>query len=294
MRKFVKFCLIAGTSLLVSGIVLAGVVMLLGGFDAFASVNSRGQRYFNVLDHVAEALPNNRFYNDLVVNGERKSDGSLSADVQLAAGIAKLDIEAGVGNFKVLPWDNDYARIEISGYGECRYYQRGDTFYVEGFDTDNGWWRWTNYSSRFADNEMALYLPRHQFSEQISLDVGTGTLEIKDFSTKVLDGEVGVGKLYMDNIATHRLDLETGVGTASFNGTISGNVNAECGVGNITLVIKGNENDFNYNIDCSIGNVSVGGRSYSGLGSSQIVNNGSDKSMRLECAVGNIKVRFVE
>jgi hypothetical protein len=272
------------------GLILAGVVIALGGVDSFANINFNERYTFFVWDDLLE----NRSNNDLTVNRERVAGNSFSTDYQITAEITKLDIEAGVGSFQVLPWDNDYIRLEIQGRGNCKYYREGNSFKVEGFDADDSWWQRASNSWRSEDNELTLYVPANHAFTDIEIDLGVGTLEIRDLVTDSLSGDVGVGKLIMRNMATRRLDLETGVGDVSFEGAVSGDVEAECGVGSITLLVKGNENDFDYLIDCSVGTVTVGNRAYSGLNNTNTVNNNSHKSMRLECSVGSIVVRFFE
>jgi hypothetical protein len=63
-------------------------------------------------------------------------------------------------------------------------------------------------------------------------------------------------------------------------------------MGNITMQLEGEEEDFDYELDCVTGNLRIGDTEYSGLASSREVDNNAIKKMDLQCAMGNIEVEF--
>ena len=65
-------------------------------------------------------------------------------------------------------------------------------------------------------------------------------------------------------------------------------------MGAMELNLAGSEEDFNYTIEAAMGNVSVGGVDYSGIGQDRTIKNSADKNMNIECAMGNIEVDFEE
>lgn len=52
------------------------------------------------------------------------------------------------------------------------------------------------------------------------------------------------------------------------------------------------QDNFNYSIDCGIGEVILGGESYSSLGVSREIDNDAEKKMELDCGVGQIHVEY--
>ena len=52
------------------------------------------------------------------------------------------------------------------------------------------------------------------------------------------------------------------------------------------------QDNFNYSIDCGIGEVILGGDSYSSLGVSREIDNDAEKKMELHCGVGQIHVEY--
>ena len=83
-----------------------------------------------------------------------------------------------------------------------------------------------------------------------------------------------------------------GVGEFDFSGEIKKFGNLKCGIGSMYLNLVGSEKDYDYSLECGMGNISLGDRDFSGLGSGQEISNGSDKKFTLECGMGEIEVDF--
>ena len=67
----------------------------------------------------------------------------------------------------------------------------------------------------------------------------------------------------------------------------------ECGLGELDLTLTGTQEDYNYDLECGVGNLDVGSDSYSGLGREKSISNkGADRKLNLECGMGNISVDF--
>ena len=96
----------------------------------------------------------------------------------------------------------------------------------------------------------------------------------------------------MNDLQVEELDGECGVGEFDFSGEIKKFGNLKCGIGSIYLNLVGSEKDYDYSLECGMGNISLGDRDFSGLGSGQEISNGSDKKFTLECGMGEIEVDF--
>ena len=62
-----------------------------------------------------------------------------------------------------------------------------------------------------------------------------------------------------------------------------------------TLLAAGKitQEDYNYDLECGVGNLDVGSDSYSGLGREKSISNtGADRKVDLECGMGNVSVNF--
>ena len=57
--------------------------------------------------------------------------------------------------------------------------------------------------------------------------------------------------------------------------------------------VTGTQDEYNYDLQCGIGNLDIGSDSYSGLGREKHISNASaDRKLELECGMGNVSVSF--
>ena len=299
MGKLAKVCLVIAAIMIALGLFVGTIVTALGGGNLIRAAANNGivnitpwgmnfwdwgwnwGRNWNI---------SNNHWNggfELTVNGDRVADNSYSKDFSFD-NIDSLYITVGVGEFNVIPWDKNVFKIKITGVGACRYYERGSTLHVDGFDFTG--WTTTNLNTR--NNKMTLYVPESIYYDEINIEVGVGSLDISGLTSRRLRSDSGVGSLNMNGMSTERLTMTNGIGEAKFRGVVNGDVSVDTGIGSVRLQIEGNENDFNYDISCSIGSVVVGKQSYSGLANDRRINNNADKNMRLNCAIGEITVTF--
>ena len=55
---------------------------------------------------------------------------------------------------------------------------------------------------------------------------------------------------------------------------------------------EGTKSDYNYNLECGVGEIILGDETYSGLGGEKRVQNGGNKLIEAECSVGRIQIAF--
>lgn len=107
--------------------------------------------------------------------------------------------------------------------------------------------------------------------------------------------EVEGGKVEIDHISCKSMEIELQAGSVNFRGDIKEQLLAECQAGDIRGVLAGRREDFNVDMECSVGSVNVGGATWTGLFMDQEFEGGSGKKeMELSCEAGNINVDFLE
>ena len=67
-----------------------------------------------------------------------------------------------------------------------------------------------------------------------------------------------------------------------------------CSMGYVALYLMGNEDDFNYQLEGAMGNIDIGGMSFSGFGQEKKIDNGASKNIEVECSMGNISILFMD
>lgn len=125
------------------------------------------------------------------------------------------------------------------------------------------------------------------------LTVGAGKIRIRNLACEEADMDIGAGDLEIDEaVIAKEADIDLGMGNVSIGGVIMGDLNVDCGMGTVTLDMDDAEHDHNFMVSCSMGTVKVGSHSYSGMGSEQTINNGSDSDFDIDCSMGTVTVKF--
>ena len=296
MSKFAKFCLIAAAIMICLGLFIGTVVTAIGGRnvihnianDGIITVSPGGMKFWDWSWGWPWNYGNRGNWNiDLTVNGNKAQDRSYTAAFA-ANDIDSLNIKVGIGDFKVVPWDQDDFQIEIRGMGKLNYYSEAKTLVVDGFDLSS----WNTVNVNASNNKLTLYVPQNISYDNIRAEVGVGALNIRDLTANYINTDSGVGSLTMNDMTVGRLNIENSVGETTFKGEVNGDITAECSIGSISLRLKGEYSDFDYAINCALGNISIAGRSYTSLVGESTISNDADKKMRLDCSIGNIDVKF--
>lgn len=127
--------------------------------------------------------------------------------------------------------------------------------------------------------------------DNVDIEVGAGSMHVKELiANNYADMECGVGELVVDDMKAGDVNLDCGFGSIRIDGSILGDCYAESGVGNIALNLEGNEEDYNYTIDCGIGNVILNESNYSFTANKTIRNKDAIGSFDLDCGIGQIEL----
>ena len=133
--------------------------------------------------------------------------------------------------------------------------------------------------------------------EKMDISIGAGEMVNTADGTAALQAdsinlEIGAGHMSLNGLEARKLDVECGAGQMELRNVTAQNIDAECGLGQLTMVVNGEEKEYNYEVDCGIGRVAVGSFEYSGLGNSKEINNGGSRNMSIDCGIGEVIVTF--
>lgn len=320
MKKFMKVCAITALILLVIGFVMAIAGGILGGTaginevvdsvtDGKLQINlGNGNGFGITID--GEDWVNEQFHYEITDNMIFESEYSMMhGDVEkhaVGSNVNKLNIEAGGCAFYFEESEDSQFYVEAEGTGKFQCFIKNDSLHVKTTRKVNSW-------DDYDECKIKLYIPADYNFEKVTVQLGAGYLEMDDITAAEMDLEVGAGKITADELQAEKCDVEVGMGEIlisdmqvskmnaevgmghlMLDGTILGNVDAECAMGAIEMELAGIEEQFNYSIEAAMGNITVDGTDYSGVGQDRTIKNGADKTMNLECAMGNIEVDFKE
>ena len=127
------------------------------------------------------------------------------------------------------------------------------------------------------------------------LTVGAGNMEVENINAKNSDFKIEAGNMEVNGIETENVDILCEAGRfKGKNVKLSSNATVECGAGSVSMDMMHQEQDFNYDLECSVGSISIGNEKYGGLGMEQKIENNSDKEFDIECSVGAVEIEFEE
>lgn len=142
--------------------------------------------------------------------------------------------------------------------------------------------------------KITIHMPADFQFTKASLGLAAGYLHVEDIAAKELSVDVGAGEGAVDSFQAYEVDLKCGAGMLVAAGAAEAEVDIGCGVGEIIYTAHGKESDYNYNIDCGVGEITCGTNTYTGLGRSKSVDHHGSKNMDLECGIGTVTVNFLE
>ena len=132
----------------------------------------------------------------------------------------------------------------------------------------------TNIGGLITTSEIKLYLPKGYVFE------------------KGVEMELGAGEIRGKGLAADEIRIAVGAGNIDCSGNIRQSAILQCALGNITLKPEGRETDFDYEIDCAMGNIDLNGTEYAGFAKSKSIKNGAEKHIEASCSMGNIDINF--
>lgn len=230
------------------------------------------------MEHSAEMGQKNM--EPAAVGNESATDGIV---YQLKYQPTKLDIELKYDELILEEGDSFCVRVYDDNGKNVTVKESSDTLKV----------RSTKKLSK--TRKVCISYPEDVKLQELEIEMGAGTVYLnRDIETEKLSVEMGAGEFESKNPVTAReADLEIGTGSMTFADLSARKTDGECGLGEMDLTLTGTQEDYNYDLECGVGNLDVGSDSYSGLGREKSISNkGADRKLNLECGMGNVSVDF--
>ena len=160
--------------------------------------------------------------------------------------------------------------------------------------------------------KLRIDIPEDKQFDDISMDLGAGEIQVDDLRaiqmeinggagvfqaqslrvSDLFDAELGVGDFYVKKAILGDTQIKCGVGTMEIkNCKLNGDATVKGGVGDVTIGLDAQETDYNYDLKCGVGELSVFGTSYHSLGKNKQIDNDADDTITLKCGVGSMCVK---
>lgn len=329
MKKFMKGCGIAALILIVLGIIMGiaagsiqGTALISDTVEKVTDGNVHlnldiGDFGLTIGDKIGEAIEDTigdelfdegsiLYELDENMNFDKAFD-IISGDVtkySLGNEVTSLKIEVGGCELNIVDSGDDNFYVEAHNTRKFQSYVRNGKLTIKATKSAKNW-------SALKDCSITLYVPEGFRFDHVEVELGAGMLDLGNLYANELELEVGAGQItgeyleiskasvsvgmgevHIDDMQVDKLDAEVGMGSLYLTADIRESAQMECSVGELELTVKGQETDFNYNVEAAIGNVEIGNDSYSGLAQERRINNSADKTISVECAMGNVTVDF--
>ena len=214
-------------------------------------------------------------------NRETYTDGIYSVEDSEAS---DLEIIVGVGELKIKYHDEPFVGLEIGNQDKMQCYVQDDKLKITA-GLING---------ISSSSSMTVYLPADKYYNSILVDVDAGNIEAEKLMGEEIDINIAAGQFIVDEIDTHSLNIEVGMGNAESSGAVNQDIMVDCGMGQVIMELKGDGKDFNYELECGVGSLSVKDvYSIAGIGDVEL-NNNAAKEMEISVGMGAVEVTFEE
>lgn len=289
MKKFMKVAAITAGIFVLIGLIIMIIGIGCGGIqDVRQKSMNELQRVMDkfegieIVDGINISWGSIDFSGELFADDEEiYTDGNYTIEDSVAS---DLEIIVGVGDLKIKYHDEPYVALEIGNHDKMQCYVQDDKLKITA-GLING----VNSSS-----SMTVYLPEDKRYNNILVDVDAGNIEAEKLVAEEIEINVAAGQFIIDEIDTYKMDLEVGMGNAEIRGEINEEIIVDCGMGQVIMELKGDGKDFNYELDCGIGSLSVEDvYVIAGIGDVER-NNNAAKEMEISVGMGAVNVTFEE
>ena len=140
--------------------------------------------------------------------------------------------------------------------------------------------------------ELELYIPIGVLKE-IEIEAVNGTISADRIVADNVNIEIDNASVQMDElIVENKAELQINAGQMIVGFYSGNNLETECAMGSIMVVCEGKQEDYNYDLECGMGQIQIQQDIYSGIGKDLKIHNESKKSIKAECAMGEIVLEF--
>ena len=109
--------------------------------------------------------------------------------------------------------------------------------------------------------------------EDMKISVGAGRADIREFEAEIMEADCGAGQLVIEGSARQMTEIS-------------------CDTGEVIFTAPGGEEDYDYEVSCGIGEITLGTEDYSGINNRVRIENGTGRLIRAECGIGRIGITF--
>lgn len=205
--------------------------------------------------------------------------------------VESLEVEVEAGN--VLVEESDTDQVVVIGKGVAPSFQcamEGRTLKIE--DKNHSYVKLDHFRADDGECKITVQVPRGTVFQNMELNIKAGSLEVLGFQTKKLEAECEAGSAQLEGDIRGECELTCGVGKLTYRGNLGGNTSVECGMGSVEMELANTQEEFDYALECGMGQINVGDLSIKGIAGEKEVSNQANRKMEIECGMGEVNATF--
>lgn len=224
-----------------------------------------------------------------VVLGEKKT-------YDITSDIHSLEVEINAAEFTIVEGDKFSAESNLKNLSVTE--ENGVLRIVDK----------TKISGNYANATLKLCIPKNTTFEKADIKTGASKLNADYFSANTLKLKTGAGRVAFDYLevltdisvkggageivvkdgSLNNLALDLGVGKLELTSKLLGNSNLKFGVGQSDITLLGGKDDYKFNVENGVGNITIDGASSAFYANS---GNGENK-VNIKGGVGTTNISF--
>lgn len=287
MKKFTKIMLIIAAVFAVLGICFCAAGASMGAtLEGVKFVKDLKVRFGDdYLEHILDEDDEDDYWDtDWEVYLEaQKDDGKGNRSYELSV-VKSLDLELRYDDVKFQPCTGNQILVEIANDPDnnVRVHSDGEEIEIRSIKHKN-------------NRKITISIPDKTEFENLDIDLDAGIVTIdQNLQAGCLGISVGAGELVANSaMSAAEADIEVGAGTVMIKNLDADSVQGECGVGEMNITLQGKKENYQYHTECGVGTLKVGDEDFSGVsGEHEYHPDGAKRTLELECGMGELKVSF--
>ena len=283
MKKFTKIALISALVCLVLGLgVFIGGLALGGTWQGLKESIDHGDYSIGGSDGTYGIYMTEKSEDSSSSNQESSVLQEKASNASVYSNVQKIEIDMQSGGLYFEPTNDKELRVSVNGKDgkETTVRQNGDELEIYN-------------DFRNHKGNVRIYYPEDMNFREISISMGGGDVAVKgSIKADEFDAELGAGVFHAEEIEATESSWEVGAGEIVLGRIESRDMDFDCGTGSIEAKIAGNQQDFNYDLECGIGSVKIGNEEYGGVAFDKTINNGQNREIEISCGIGEIQLSF--
>lgn len=325
MKKSTKIILITSACLIFGGILIAGISGAVGGTKQFKQLVDKQALNFDLpWEDTKLKITTDGLYFTNENEDEREYERPFEAPEVMGLVDEEITTAVNENQIKNIEMELGAGSIEIKKSKSGTFYvDEGENMYFIS-DFEDGTLKVEaklqsevqilgfNVGNIEPVGDATIYLPDQMYEEvtlnmgagefagdlpecqKLSIRLGAGECDFDYIKADEVELEVGAGQCKIAMLEAEQLDADIAMGEFFAKALIGSELDAKVGMGEIEMQIIGDENDFDYDVEVGAGEVRIGSKNYSGVGSGGSQKNGMEREIDVDCGMGEATLSFVE